>query len=289
MTQIIPLHSLEEPEEKSYMIRRLNRSEGMDAEDAHRHTYYEILLFDKGGGRNMIDFELYDVHETSVHFISPGQVHALNRNQDTDGYLVVFTRDFMALNGENMAVLNDFPAFNKTTSPVFQASQSDFAAISSLVTQMETEAKGPGNLKESLLAAYIHVLLVKCKALIMNTSDYKKHDESAQQLIQRFNSLLEQHFTKIHKVSEYADLLSLTPNHLSDSIKKISGKTAGELIQQRIILEAKRLLLHSSGSTKEIAYQLGFNDPSYFSRFFKINTGYAPESFRKEVRKTYQV
>ncbi|MES2130878.1 MAG: helix-turn-helix domain-containing protein [Bacteroidota bacterium] len=290
MQKEIPVHTLKENAERSCMVRRLNAFDGtFDTEEAHRHNYYEILLFDKGGGQNMIDFELHEVHSTSLHFVSPGQVHALSRTKNTDGYLVVFTKDFMLLNGGNTVVLNDFPAFNKVVSPVLEASSAAFADVFNLVIQMENESKQDTPLKESILAAYINLLLIKCKALLIETPDYKKNDETAQQLIQRFNTLLEVHFIEFHKVNEYADLLSITPNHLSDSIKKITGKTAGELIHQRIILEAKRLLLYSDSTAKEIAYILKFNDPSYFSRFFKANTGYSPENFRKEVRKTYQI
>jgi AraC family transcriptional activator of pobA len=288
MTTAIPVHTLAENENSALMVRRMSRYDGIDMEERHRHNYYEILLFDQAGGTNMIDFEEYEVQAQSIHFISPGQVHALNRNKETDGYLVTFTKDFMALNGGNLSMLNDFPAFAKTAPAVLQASTTCFAGIFELVTFMEKEVRQIPHYKEALLAAYIQALLIKCKALIVDTVAYRRNDESAQQLIQRFNQLLEQHFTKFHKVNEYADQLGLTPNHLSDSLKKISGKTAGELIHQRIILEAKRLLLHSSLATKEIAYQLGFNDPSYFSRFFKANTGASPESFRKEVRQAYQ-
>ena len=99
---------------------------------------------------------------------------------------------------------------------------------------------------------------------------------------------MEEHFIQYHKVNEYAELLNVTPNHLSETIKKITGKTAGEVIHQRLILEAKRRLLHSSISAKELAYALNFNDPSYFSRFFKANTDLSPEGFRNEIRKKYQ-
>ncbi len=286
-TTAIPIHTLTENEGSPFMVRRLSRYDGIDMEERHRHSYYEILLFDQAGGTNMIDFEEYPVQAQSIHFISPGQVHALNRNKDTDGYLVTFTKDFMALNGGNLTILTDFPAFNKTAAAVLHVSAGDFESIFGLVKFMEQEVKQIAHYKEGLLAAYIQALLIKCKALVIDTMDYRRNDESAQQLIQRFNQLLEKQFTKFHKVNEYADQLGLTPNHLSDSLKKISGKTAGELIHQRIILEAKRLLLHSSLATKEIAYQLGFNDPSYFSRFFKSNTGASPESFRKEIRHTY--
>jgi AraC family transcriptional activator of pobA len=130
-------------------------------------------------------------------------------------------------------------------------------------------------------------LLLKCRGM-MQVKGSGKNDALSQQLLQRFNLLLEERFITLHKVNEYAELMNVSPNHLSETIKKVTGKTAGELIQDRLVLEAKRLLLHSAITAKEIAYYLNFNDPSYFSRFFKTNAGLAPEEFRRQSREKYQ-
>ncbi len=289
MSQIVPVHSLSENEESSCKVLRLNKPSGSTEEvEAHRHNYFEILLFEKGGGDHMIDFDVHELHSTSLHFVSPGQIHALNRAVDVEGYVVIFTKEFMLLNGGNMSTLNDFPAFSKIVFPVLKVADLDFKELISMVEQMQVESGKFSALRESVLAAYINLLLIKCRALLIDSPDYKRNDESTMQLMQRFNALLEEHFSTLHKVNEYAELLNVTPNHLSDTIKKNTGHTAGELIHQRLILESKMLLLHSTISAKEVAYSLHFNDPSYFSRFFKANTGYSPEGFRKEIRKKYQ-
>ncbi len=286
MAKTIPVHTLAVAETTSCKVVKLNAPSDYAITEAHRHNYFEILLFFGSGGSHMIDFETYPIVEMSIHFVAPGQVHALKRGANVTGYVVVFSKEFMFLNTSDK-VLNDFPAFNKTLSPVLLAKSELFLEIQKQVQLMELEYKGNHPFKDAILAHYISILLLKCKALLIESPFYKNTDTAARNLIQQFNNLLEEKFILLHKVNEYADILHVTPNHLSESIKKITSKTAGELIHQRLILEAKRLLLHSSITAKELAYSLNFNDPSYFSRFFKANTGLSPESFRKDIRTKY--
>lgn len=288
MSKIIPIHELVESEEESYKIIKLNAPTEYSTVEAHRHNYYEILLFNSGGGTHMIDFDNHIIRDQSLHFVSSGQIHALNRDVGVTGYVVIFSKEFMVLNSMDKLLLVDFPAFNKTAFPILATSTKTYSDILNLVIQMEAEYQSENPFKDQVLASYITILLLKCKALLTDTPFYKNADAASQQLMQRFNNLLEEKFMTLHKVNEYAGILNVTPNHLSETIKKITGKTAGDIIHQRLILEAKRLLLHSSITAKEVAYALNFNDPSYFSRFFKANTDLSPENFRKEIRKKYQ-
>ena len=257
--------------------------------EAHRHTYYEILLFTKGGGEHMIDFEYYPIEDNSIHFISSGQIHALNRDKESTGYVVIFSKDFLVLNTADKYMLSDFPAYNKTASPTLIPGDAFYNEMESIVKIMNAEYMSNNIYKDNILSSYISILLLKCKTLLTDTVEYKRTDIASQELLQKFNNLLEEQFVQFHKVSDYADRLNITPNHLSEVIKKATGKTAGDLIHQRMILEAKRLLLHSSITAKELAYSLNFNDPSYFSRFFKSNTGLSPEAFRAEIRKSTSI
>lgn len=288
MSEIIPIHELVESDEESCKVVKLNAPTEYSTVEAHRHNYYEILLFNSGGGTHMIDFDNHAIQGQSLHFVHSGQIHALNRDESVDGYVVIFSKEFLILNSVDKLILNDFPAFNKTALPTLAMSSQSYSEILNLVMQMEAEYESKSPFKEKVLASYITILLLKCKALLTDTAFYKSPDIASQQLMQRFNNLLEEKFITLHKVSEYASILNVTPNHLSETIKKVTGKTAGDLIHQRLILEAKRLLLHSSITTKEVAYALNFNDPSYFSRFFKANANLSPENFRKEIRKKYQ-
>lgn len=287
MNQLIPIHQLDVAHIAPCNARRFMPFEGeQDKEESHRHNYYELLFFEEGHGNHMIDFENHALQETTLHFISPGQVHALNRKRGVKGYVVNFTRDFFVLNGGHASVLNDFPAFNNTLFPILRLSKQHFLSLAYLVDQMHEETKSASSLKDQVLVAYINLLLTRCKALLMELPEYS-HQDPARQLVQRFNALLEENYIGWRKVSDYAEHLNLSPNHLSTTIKNMTGKTVGDLIHQRLLLEARRLLLHSEVSVKEIAYQLNFSDPPYFTRFFKSHTGLSPENFRKDVRAQY--
>lgn len=288
MSEIIPVHELVETETTYCKIVKLDVPTGYQVTEAHRHTYYEIMFFSNGGGEHMIDFNYYPVKDHSIHFVSSGQVHALNRNKESTGHVVIFSKDFPVLNATDKHILNEFPAFNKTVSSIFTPGAAVFEEIENIVKIMHSEYVGGSAYKEKILSSYVSILLLKCKNLLTDTDEYKRTDTASLELLQKFNNLMEDNFITLHKVSDYAERLNITPNYLSDVIKKATGKTAGELIHDRIILEAKRLLLHSSITAKELAYTLNFNDPSYFSRFFKTNTGMSPEAFRTEIRKKYQ-
>lgn len=288
MSGSIPIHELIEPDDTSCKILPLNVPSDYSSSEAHRHNYYELLFFIKGSGTHMIDFDNHDINHQSIHFVSAGQVHALNRGKETKGYVVAFSKEFVFLHTADKTILNDLPAFNKTAGPVLKLDDKSCAEMESLVRSMEREYNNANAFKEKLLGSYISILLLKCRLLFNESVSAKTIDNSSRQLLLRFNDLLEEQFIRLHKVNEYADLLHVSPNHLSETIKKITGKTAGDLIQDRLILEAKRLLLHSGVTAKEIAYHLHYNDPSYFSRFFKTNTGLAPEEFRKQIREKYQ-
>jgi AraC family transcriptional regulator, transcriptional activator of pobA len=287
MTTKIPIHDLVESDDTSCRIIRLNVPSDYSTNEAHRHSYYELLFFTSGEGKHMIDFDIHEIRPQSLHFVSAGQVHAMSRSADTKGFVIAFSKEFMFLNATDIAILNDFPAFNKTAHPVLALEKEVFLEIERLITDMEREFNGTNPYKDKMLGAFICILLLKCKSLLRITGN-EKTDIASQQVLQKFNAILEEKFIVLHKVNEYADLMNLSPNHLSETIKKITGKTAGEMIQDRLILEAKRMLLHSAITAKEIAYHLNFNDPSYFSRFFKTNTGHAPEEFRKLSREKYQ-
>ena len=108
-------------------------------------------------------------------------------------------------------------------------------------------------------------------------------------LTQRFRLAVEKGFRKTSSVREYAELLHVTPAHLSESVRLETGSAAGDVIRRRLLLEAKRLLLHSELTVSEIAFDLGFEDSSYFSRFVRRGVGFSPVDFRNEIRKKYRI
>jgi len=287
MSNEILSHNLIQSNSMPCKVAKLNLSDGGGMDDAHRHNCFQVFLFKKGGGEHMIDFDYYPIEDNSLHFVSEGQVHALNYIKGTEGYVILFTKEIVIMNSADKFIFNDFPVFSKSVSPILNPDNEMYADLENMLLMMISEYSKNNTYKENILGSYISILLLKSKTIITGTSEYKRNDSASQELLQKFNNLVEEHFIQYHKVNEYADLLSVTPNHLSETVKKVTGKTAGDIIHGRLILEAKRRLLHSSISAKELAYALNFNDPSYFSRFFKTNTNLSPEGFRKEIREKY--
>ena len=287
VSHVIPVDDFTREEaELSFKFMRLDKA-GYNNREPHRHNYYEVFHFIKGGGHHMLDFNLREIRDNSLHFVAPGQVHMLKRDKDAKGYVLIFSNAFFRMHGISNSLLMDYPAFNKTASPVLISANALSAELQKISSDIEKEFTGNHQFKEQILYAYLTIFLLKCRPHFIADKAYAGADKASQFLVRKFHQLIEENYQSMHKVKAYADKLSITPNHLNDISKKTTGKTALELIQERITLEAKRYLLHSDFNSKQIAFELNFNDPSYFSRFFRQQTRYSPESYRKFVRKKY--
>ncbi|PCH98415.1 MAG: AraC family transcriptional regulator [Bacteroidetes bacterium] len=293
MSEQIPIHDFTSDDDSSiaFEIEPLELRDSYDTSIPHRHNYYEIFLFIKGGGTHEIDFETFPINANSVHFVSPGQVHKVKRELNSFGYVLSFSRDFYYLNLPNKNILYELPFLNNNTSrPILNLNEEDFMIFNNLVESIRDEHQNDNELKEPVIRSYLNIILLKSKGFFDQIKgDVPVEGRESSELIYNFKMLIERNYRKMHLVKDYADLLSATPEHLNEESKKIRGKTASDLISDRIILEAKRLLMYSEFSNKEIAYFLNYEDPSYFSRFFKNKIGLSPNDFRDSLQKKYQL
>jgi AraC family transcriptional activator of pobA len=178
---------------------------------------------------------------------------------------------------------------NNTLKPVVKIPKDKVASFKDLFDKMLKENSSSHSDKEEILRAYLNLLLLDSKRLFETQANPKQEKTSQRsEILQKFKILIEKHFFKLHKPGEYADLLYITPGHLNDTVNDMLGISASDLIQERIILEIKRMLLHSQESINEIAQTFNFDDPSYFARFFKNKTGSSPKEFREESRANYK-
>lgn len=279
---MIPIHDFSKDDERSIPFKfiPLNQRADYDITHAHRHNYYEIFLFAQGGGNHEIDFNNYDVADNSIHFVSPGQVHRLQRAPYSHGSILLFSRDFYYLGSGAQFSLFEYAFLNGNAagSPIVNLSQQDFESLLSLSQIMGSEEL---SVKESaeIIRSYLHVFLLKCRQFSEATVHYTQ--EVANPIFANFNKLLEQNFRSQHTVSFYADELAVSSRKLIETCQLYCDKSPTQLIRERLILEARRLLLHSKYSIKEIAYFLGFEDPAYFNRFFRKNEQISAGSYRK--------
>ena len=253
-----------------------------DLHHPHRHSFYHLVLFTKGAGTHSIDFTRFKVKPFDIYFMVPGQVHSWHFESDVDGFIVNFSENLFRSFLLNPDYLERFSFF----SGISEESVCHLpAAIHNKVIQLfEDILAQADNQKESrpdisrLLLLHLFILVDdSCK-----NNPKKIIPQQKQVLLKNFRRLIDQHYKSIKLPKEYADLLYVTPNHLNALTQDLSGKTAGELIRDRVLLEAKRLLTNADMTVTEIAFNLNFQDNSYFNRFFKKNEGITPDEFRKQ-------
>ncbi len=258
-----------------------------DASHPHRHDYYEILFFNENGGIHEVDFSTYEIRKNTLHIISPDQVHRLQREAHVTGSVISFTNDFYnSFSGKPAAEVFSF-LNNLQSSPVIETDEVSCSKIIAVLKEIQTEYQNTSNDHEELLFHLLSLLLIQTGRIYKHTDVSGKVTQRSHLTIQ-FKRELEKHFLKRLTVGEYAALLSITAGHLNETVQKDTGKTASVIIQERTLLEAKRILYHSVKSVKEIASHLGFEDPSYFTRFFRSHEKMTPEQFRKSTLEKYQ-
>lgn len=241
----------------------------------HRHNYYEVCVFINGAGKHEIDFVTHSIKSKSLHFISPGQVHLISREEQYRGYLIVFSSDFYSLDSFHQNLLFHLPFFNNhTAAPILNLHDEEFEELIQLIKMMKKECRNDKLVTRNILRSYLQIFLLKCRHFYFQHATKKEKVQDPHfAIVQEFKIMVEQKFRKSHLVQEYARVLAISPSVLNKYVKRITGFTAGEIVLERILLQAKRLLIFSDLSHKEIAYRLNYDDPSYFSRIFKKKTG----------------
>jgi AraC family transcriptional regulator, transcriptional activator of pobA len=247
----------------------------------HRHTFYEVFWISEGSGTHCIDFTNYPIQPGTLYFITPGQVHYWNIEQAVRGYVALFTQHFVQLNRSEPYVLRNFDFFHRPDRPPFLYLPPEKATpIANIFRALLEEYSSIAFGRATVLQALLEILLVQTQRYY---AAHKPVEISAgQQLTDAFLRLVELHFANLQSVSDYAERLGVTPGHLSDTVRNVTGLPAGSFIRQRIGLEAKRLLAHSDHTIAEICQVLSFKDSSYFTRFFRRETGVTPLNFRKK-------
>lgn len=250
----------------------------------HRHDYYTILLIRQAEGTHFIDFHTFTLAPLQVYFISPGQVHQIQEHEKSYGCVLTFSEQFMIENGIESFFIDDLHLFQDFGyTPPLPLDPSEYDTLHTLTEQMETFLHSPLKMKYQAIGALLKLFLIHCNnACSLATEENPQRLQTSYALIRQFKRLLNQHYQSWHKVSEYAQALHITPDYLNTSIKSLTGKSAKEHIQSRLITAAKRLLHYSTLPTKSIAYQLGFTEPANFSQFFKKCTGLSPTKFKRE-------
>ncbi len=265
-----------------FKLEKLAAHTGYNPAAPHRHGYYELFLFLTGSGLHMIDFQEWDIVPGHLHFLNPGQIHYIRRAPETTGWVLKFTPDFLQNEEGGGALFQKIPFLQTGREPLIKTNSSDFDELMQLVEQIREEMDRKGVGYNLMIHHYLRILLLKCHRLYDYTSTQKVSSVS-----RSFQVLLEKHYLTRKPVSYYCEQLHVSDDKLNQEIKRDFGQTPVTLIAKRLLLEAKRLLLHSDRSVKEIAYGLQFKDNAYFTRWFKKWASCSPGEFRLSNRKKY--
>jgi len=286
---VYSLHNFSSPERKDqqFQVEVFDANRHFSVQYPHRHDFYEVLFLIKGSGFYVIDGNKYDIKPPCVFFLSPGQVHTLEVSSDIEGYIYIFTADFYLLNRSNLNSLIEFPFFytiHQKNPPLLIEKETDVLFLESLFRKGVAEIAHSGDYSVELLRSVLDLILTTC-ATLYPVSESTLNKGKGQLLVKRFFHLVEGNNLNNLSLNEYAGLIGVTPNHLTQTVKLLTGKTSSQIIKAKQLLEIKRLLVHTNLSISEIADQLHFEDQSYFTKFFKRETGFTPLQYRIEAAK----
>ncbi|TKC10721.1 helix-turn-helix domain-containing protein [Pedobacter polaris] len=248
---------------------------------AHRHSFYHLVFFTEGAGKQQIDFKKFDVKPGLIYFMIPGQVHSWDFKTEPEGYIINFSSDYLSsflLKPDYLEKFDFFsgqPDLQVLTLPI---------TVQHIIALIFEDILKEGQNEQPIDDDLVKTLLLRLFIEVSRSTDSSQksiHNSYNHTLLKSFQHLIEQNYEKLRLPKEYAALLYITPNHLNALCNDFLGISAGTLIRERVMLEAKRLLINLDLMVAEIADKLNFDDQSYFIKFFKKYEGITPEKFRK--------
>ena len=257
----------------------------------HKHDFYLCILFTKGTGTHEIDFNRYEVKPGCVFFLKPGQTHSWILDENPAGYIFFHTQKFYEFNFSNQ-LLNQFPFYDSLkNSPKLILSKSKTLEFANKFKELNTEYYQKENYQEFKITSIINLIYIDFSRLYLILKP--KEINSSIRYIETLKLLeteIEKCYCQEKSAKFYAEKLNISAKHLNRIVKTTVNKTTTELISERVLLEAKRLIVHSNNSLSNIAEILGFEDYAYFSKQFKAKTKITPMSFKNKYtnKKTSQ-
>jgi AraC-like DNA-binding protein len=277
-----------------YHFEIFHRCMVKDAIAPHRLDFYGVMLVTKGGGVYSLGTHEYYVQENSLCFISPQMISAWQAEMQVDnmGYLCMFSESFFSVSHNQSVFLQELPFFQLDGSPVIHLDTAQAEQFQSIFKLLASEFKNANDYSHPVYRGLLQALLNKALSWYTTSECIQTPvAHHSMRLVKAFRALYMQDFERIgkgqglqlRKISEYAEELGVSQNHLNDTIKDVTGHSAGQLIKQQLANQATMCLMHADKSISEIAYALGFEDPSYFARFYKNQTGQSPTEYRQVV------
>lgn len=247
----------------------------------HKIEFYQLILITEGKGKHFIDFKNYPFKKRTLISIAKNQAQVFRNFENINGYSIVFTEQFLYKEKTDLELLSNLKLFDYYLfSPTLDLEAKDFEELVTIFNQMQTEMEfSPKLSNDEILRSLLKVFILKAERIKSRVSQFEKIN-CDYEIFLKFKNAIEKQFAVSRQVNDYCNRLSVTYRKLSQVTKNYIGKTPKEFIDERVVLEVKRLLTHTSMSIKEIAYTVGFDEPTNLTKFFKSYTDMAPSSFR---------
>jgi len=277
----IPVRSLKEKDpsvSENFIIRGIDNRNDL-VRDVHRHDFFFVLAIKKGKGTHVIDFTPHKIQDHSLFFIRPGQVHKIELKAGAIGYIMQFDSNFYApVDNVSRTLLRRASDRNYC-----QFTANAFGKLYALLAAIFREYTDKRENYRDVIKASLSIFVVELFRNRRRDAQILHENSYEQKRLDEFQELLEKNFAAHKQPSYYAERLNLSLYQLNGITKTMLGKTCSDVINDHIILEAKRYLLATTDQVNQIAFHLGYDDPSYFIRFFKKHTGQSPDAFRTNL------
>jgi AraC-like DNA-binding protein len=251
--------------------------------------YFSFILTKEGSGVYWLDDHKFPFDSQTIYFTNPGHIKSYELHESKHAFIITLAEKFLRENVHS-EIYSEFPFLLAEIAPPQKISENDFEEFETLYSQILKEFKKESEYKNKILGNLFMILLLKKKEKFWSTYNPIEVGKWDTQIVKSFRSLLETEFKELVgsnyndgklQVQYFAKELNLHPNYLNSVIKSKTGRTVYDWISKRTLSVAKSLLINTAYSSKEIAYQLGFSEPTHFSRFFKKHTHLSPNTFRK--------
>ncbi|MCZ2525960.1 helix-turn-helix domain-containing protein [Streptomyces sp. HB2AG] len=284
----VPLHRLEVPSPTAlpFAVGSFEEVGPLSRWDRpHRHTFYEIVHVRAGSGTHAVDLARWPVEPPQLAVILPGQVHHWEGGQGPEGSLVLFTDDFLVDHPGDRELLRELGAHCR-----YGLDAGQDRSIGGLIAELAAEyrQRAPGH--ESVLRSLLHVLIVRAARLPCRTGQGREpraHGRTAA-VAEAFAELITRPGAAGRTVRECADRLGVSPGYLTQAVRAATGRPPGRLLIEARVYQAQQMLTHTELTVRQVAARTGFDDPAYFGRFFRRETGSSPGAFRKHHSRHHQ-
>ncbi len=253
----------------------------------HRHTFNEFFLISSGSGTHIVDFVEYQIRPNMLFVVGPGQVHYWEIETLPTGFVILFKEEVFQLFGHD-SLLTQLDLFSTFGKAACYLSMEEAMWFQQMMENVEVEIQTNDFGWRETIVSLMQMMLVRAQRSYYLASESTESLVAGQRITRQFLDQVEQSVTENLNVGQLAETLGLTVAHLTTMVRQVMGVSAGTLLRQRRVLEAKRLLVHTDMTIAEVAFALSFADPSYFGRFFKRETKSTPRQFREEFKRKSQ-